>query len=67
MNKREFRIWDAFQKPAFERNAFMESLIDLRATNEKAFRSLSPGLRCALDMYEKAKRAAPPEYEEVAA
>ncbi len=42
----------------FERHEFMESLIVLRSDNPKAFRSLSTGLRLALDQYERLKRRA---------
>lgn len=40
----------------FEPNAFYERLLNLRATNRKAFDAISPPSKLALLQYEKLKR-----------
>ena len=40
----------------FTINAFYEKLIQLRKTNERAFRSISPASKLALAQYERLKR-----------
>lgn len=42
----------------FEPNAFMERLIEMRATRPKSFATLSPASKLALGHYEAAKRHA---------
>ena len=42
----------------FERNEFMERLIEMRATRPKSFAGLSPAAKLALGHYEAAKRRA---------
>ncbi len=44
------------RKPAFEPNAFYERVLNLRATDRRAFDSLAPVTKQALYAYETAKR-----------